>query len=58
MMELAKDTSSVAPIGSDMKHKLSKMPWLGGAALSAGVALFSYRYVAKVGPVPPTVAHN
>jgi len=55
---LAQDAASVAPTGGDVKRKLSKMAWLGGATLSAGVALFSYRYVAKIGPVPPTVAHN
>jgi len=46
------------PVGGGARRRLSKVAWLGGAALSAGVALFSYRYVAKVGPVPPTVAHN
>jgi len=58
MIALARDTASAASAGGDLKGNLSNMAWLGGAVLSAGVALFSYRYLAKVGPVPPTVAHN
>jgi len=58
MSELAKGAASDAPTRGSMKRKLPKMAWLGGAVLSVGVALFSYRYVARVGPVPPTVAHN
>ncbi len=58
MSELAKGAASDAPTKGSMKRKLPKMAWLGGAVLSVGVALFSYRYVARVGPVPPTVAHN
>ena len=58
MIELAKDTASVAPAVAGTRRKLSKAAWLGVAVLSAGVALFSYRYVAKVGPVPPNVASN
>ena len=40
------------------RGKLPKAAWLAGAVLSAGVAAFSYRYLAKVGPVPPTIASN
>ncbi len=58
MIALTQDADAVAPAGGDPKRRLSKMPWLGGAVLSTGVALFSYRYLARVGPVPPTVAHN
>ena len=58
MIELAPDAASVAPAGGDTRRKLPKMAWLGGAVLSAGVALFSYRYLAKAGPVPPNVASN
>jgi uncharacterized membrane protein len=30
----------------------------GAGALSVGVALMSYRYLAHLGPVPPNIAHN
>lgn len=58
MIELAKSVASVAPAGGDNRRKLPEMVWLGGAVLSAGVALFSYRYLARVGPVPSNVADN
>jgi uncharacterized membrane protein len=58
MSELAKGAASNVPTRGSMKRKLREMAWLGGAVLSVGVVLFSYRYVARVGPVPPTVAHN
>jgi hypothetical protein len=32
--------------------------WALGALLSAGVALFSYRYLAAVGPMPPQIVAN
>jgi len=57
VIEAARDVTSVA-LASCSRRNLPKMAWLGGAVLSAGWALFSYRYLAKVGPVPPTVAHN
>ena len=44
--------------GAEARADLAKAAWLAGTVLSAGVALFSYRYVAKAGPVPPTVADN
>ncbi len=58
MIELAQGAASVAPAGAGARRKLPKMAWLGGAVLSASVALFSYRYLAKAGPVPPNVALN
>lgn len=58
MIEFVQDAASVAPARSEGRHKLLKAAWLGGAVLGAGVALVSYRYVAKVGPVPPNVAQN
>jgi len=58
MTALVHDATSVAPARGDSRRKLLKLAWLGGAVLSAGVALFSYRYLAGVGPVPPNVADN
>ena len=41
-----------------MKVKLSRAVWSGGALLSAAIAIFSYRYVVKIGFVPPNVVAN
>ena len=58
MTGLAQDTAPDTPAKDGGRRRLLRAAWLGRAALSAGVALFSFRYVARVGPVPPTVAHN
>jgi len=41
-----------------MKLRLSDAVWLGVFLISAAVALVSFRYLAQVGPVSPTVAQN
>lgn len=41
-----------------MTRLSSKMLLWGGALLSAGVAIASYRYLLLIGPVPPNVAEN
>jgi len=41
-----------------MKSRISSSLWVIGALLSAGLALVSYRYLARVGPVPQNVAGN
>ncbi len=58
MTLLIERTTSAPPIVGEPKSKLSGGAWLGAALLSVGVALVSYRYVAQVGPVSPTVAKN
>ncbi len=58
MTALVELTASISPIVAGTKGKLYGRVWLGAALLSVGVALVSYRYVAQVGPVSPTVAKN
>ena len=41
-----------------MKLRLARTVWVGGSVLSILVAVVSFRYVARIGPVAPTVAQN
>ena len=58
MTALVEQAASVPPITGETKSKLSGGAWLAGGLLGVSVALVSYRYVAQVGPVSPTVAKN
>lgn len=58
MNGFARGDVPAAPTGGDVRGGLTRAAWLAGAVVSAGVAVFSYRYLAKAGPVPPTVAGN
>ena len=58
MSVLAEALSATQALEGGINRQFRRLAWLGGAALSAGIALFSYRYLAKAGPVPPTAASN
>ena len=41
-----------------MTSSLNRLLWTLMALLSAGVALFSYRYLPRIGPLAPTILQN
>jgi uncharacterized membrane protein len=41
-----------------MTARLKQLPWATAALLSVGIALFSYRYLPRIGPLSPGVVAN